>query len=68
MIYSSWSDVKTGNDIVCEALLQGDYSLLFSNEYECGPCFRASYSKLGSKITLHVLDTHILLYELFLDN
>ena len=36
--------------------------------YERGTCFRASYSKLGSKLTLHTLDTHIQPYELFLDS
>ena len=36
--------------------------------YEYGTCFHASYSKLGSKLTLQTFDTHTLLYELFLDN
>ena len=39
-----------------------------SQMYECGTCFRASYSKLGPKLSLHTLDTHILPYNLFLDN
>ena len=33
-------------------------------QYERGTFFRASYSKLGSKLTLHTLDTHILPYDL----
>ena len=41
---------------------------IFKNIYECGTCFRASYSKLGSELTLHTLETHILPYDLFLDN
>ena len=41
---------------------------VFTIRYEYGTCFHASYSKLGSKLTLHTLDTHILPYDLFLDN
>ena len=35
---------------------------------ECGTCFCAPYTKLGSKLSLYTLNTHILPYDLFLDN
>ena len=46
---------------------QKQLSWIYATHYEYGTCFRASYSKLGSKLTLYTLDTHILPYDLFLD-